>query len=83
ETTAALNTAALDGSVLAGEFISEQQWPIEVKLHGDFRSRRLKNTSEELRHQDAQFRRQLVDACRRFGLIVAGYKRWEPANPTA
>lgn len=73
ETTAALNTAALDGSVLAGEFISEQQWPIEVKLHGDFRSRRLKNTSEELRHQDAQFRRQLVDACRRFGLIVAGY----------
>ncbi|WP_342250887.1 SIR2 family protein [Sphingomonas sp. OTU376] len=73
ETTAALNTAALDGSVLAGEFISEQQWPIEVKLHGDFRSRRLKNTSEELRHQDAQFRRQLVDACRRFGLIIAGY----------
>lgn len=73
ETTGALNSASLDGSVLAGEFISEQQWPIEIKLHGDFRSRRLKNTSEELRHQDAQFRRQLVDACRRFGLIVAGY----------
>lgn len=73
ETTAALNSASLDGTVLAGEFISEQQWPIEIKLHGDFRSRRLKNTGEELRHQDAQFRRQLVDACRRFGLIVAGY----------
>ena len=72
-TTAALNTTSLDGSVLAGELISEQQWPIEIKLHGDFRSRRLKNTSEELRHQDAQFRRQLIDACRRFGLIVAGY----------
>lgn len=73
DTTAALNMASLDGTRLAGEFISEQQWPIEIKLHGDFRSRRLKNTSEELRHQDAQFRRQLVDACRRFGLIVAGY----------
>lgn len=73
ETTAALNSASLDGTRLAGEFISEQQWPIEVKLHGDFRSRRLKNTSEELRHQDAQIRAQLVDACRRFGLIVAGY----------
>lgn len=72
-TTAALNTASLDGAELAGEFISEQQWPIEVKLHGDFRSRRLKNTGEELRHQDARLRRQLVDACRRFGLIVAGY----------
>ena len=73
ETTSALNSASLDGSILAGEFISEQQWPIEVKLHGDFRSRRLKNTSEELRHQDAQFRRQLIDACRRFGLVLAGY----------
>lgn len=73
ETTAALNIASLDRPVLASEFISEQQWPIEVKLHGDFRSRRLKNTSEELRHQDARFRSQLIDACRRFGLIVAGY----------
>jgi NAD-dependent SIR2 family protein deacetylase len=73
KTTAALNIAALDGAQLAGEFISEQQWPIEIKLHGDFRSRRLKNTGEELRHQDAQFRLQLIDACRRFGLIVAGY----------
>lgn len=72
-TTAALSTASLDGTDLAGEFISEQQWPIEVKLHGDFRSRRLKNTSEELRHQDAKFRRQMIDACRRSGLIVAGY----------
>lgn len=73
ETTSALNTASLDGSVLAGEFISEQQWPVEIKLHGDFRSRRLKNTAEELRHQDARFRQQLIDACRRFGLVVAGY----------
>ncbi|MEO1189551.1 MAG: SIR2 family protein, partial [Pseudomonadota bacterium] len=46
QTTAALNSASLDGTSLAGEFISEQQWPIEVKLHGDCRSRRLKNTSE-------------------------------------
>jgi NAD-dependent SIR2 family protein deacetylase len=73
ETTAALNMATLDGATLAGEFISEQQWPIEIKLHGDYRSRRLKNTSEELRHQDAQFRTQFVDGCRRFGLAVAGY----------
>jgi NAD-dependent SIR2 family protein deacetylase len=73
ETTAALNMATLDGAALAGEFISEQQWPIEIKLHGDYRSRRLKNTSEELRHQDAQFRRQFVDGCRRFGLVIAGY----------
>lgn len=73
DTTAALSTASLDGTRLAGELIAAQQWPVQVKLHGDFRSRRLKNTSEELRHQDAAFRRQLIDTCRRSGLVVAGY----------
>jgi hypothetical protein len=42
-------------------------------VHGDFRSRRLKNTSDELRHQDVRLRQILVDSCRRFGLVVAGY----------
>ncbi|MER9760290.1 SIR2 family protein [Mesorhizobium sp. M0138] len=45
----------------------------QIKLHGDFRFRRLKNTPEELRHQDAQLRRVLIDACKSFGLVVAGY----------
>lgn len=49
------------------------RWPVEVKLHGDFRSRRLKNTSDELRHQDVRLRQILVDSCRRVGLVVAGY----------
>ncbi|MFC6627904.1 SIR2 family protein [Sphingomonas yabuuchiae] len=52
---------------------SSAQWPIEVKLHGDFRSRRLKNTPDELRQQDAQLREVLVDSCRRSGLVVGGY----------
>ena len=43
------------------------------KLHGDFRSRRLKNTSDELREQDAKLRQALVTACGRYGLVVAGY----------
>ena len=46
---------------------------MEVKLHGDFRSRRLKNTTDELRQQDATLRQLLVEACGRFGLVVAGY----------
>lgn len=72
-TTGALSVVALDAPELAGQLIGAQKWPITVKLHGDFRSRRLKNTADELRQQDAELRQQLVDACRRFGIVVAGY----------
>lgn len=72
-TTAPLATVDLDRPDLAEQLINEGRWPIEVKIHGDFRSRRLKNTSDELRRQDARLRKVLVDSCRRFGLIVAGY----------
>lgn len=72
-TTGALGVVALDAPDLAVQLINAQKWPIAVKLHGDFRSRRLKNTADELRQQDAALRQQLVDACRRCGLVVAGY----------
>ena len=55
------------------EALNEGRWPLLVKLHGDFRSRQLKNTSEELQAQDAQIRRALVEACKRYGLAVVGY----------
>jgi hypothetical protein len=71
--TGALTTVALDAPDLGIQRAGEGRWPIEVKLHGDFRSRRLKNTGDELRLQDARLRRLLVDCCRRFGLLVAGY----------
>jgi hypothetical protein len=72
-TTGALTSVTLDAPDLAQQVISEGRWPVEVKLHGDFRSRRLKNTSDELRQQDARLRQLLVDVCARFGLVVAGY----------
>ena len=71
--TGALTTGTPDAPDLAAQRIGENRWPVEVKLHGDFRSRRLKNTPDELRLQDARLRRLLVDCCRRFGLVVAGY----------
>ena len=51
-TTGQLTTVGLDAPKLATQSIGEGHWPVEVKLHGDFRSRRLKNTSDELRNQD-------------------------------
>jgi NAD-dependent SIR2 family protein deacetylase len=71
-TTGALTSVALDAPDLAHQVIAEGRWPVEVKLHGDFRSRRLKNTNDELRHQDAKLRQLLVQACGQFGLVVAG-----------
>jgi NAD-dependent SIR2 family protein deacetylase len=73
DSTGPLTTVALDAPDLANEAINAQRWPIEIKLHGDFRSRRLKNTGDELRQQDARLRQVLVDSCRRSGLVVAGY----------
>ena len=71
--TGYLTTVALDGPDLAKQCIDEGRWPVEVKLHGDFRSRRLKNTTDELRLQDERLRKVLVDSCRRLGLVVVGY----------
>ncbi len=71
--TGLLTTVALDSPDLAAQAIGEQRWPVEVKLHGDFRSRRLKNTSDELRQQDSRLRQMFIESCRRFGLVVAGY----------
>lgn len=73
DATGPLTTVALDAPDLAAQCIAEERWPLEVKLHGDFRSRRLKNTGDELRHQDARLRQLLIDSCRRFGLVVVGY----------
>jgi hypothetical protein len=73
EGTGHLTTVSPDASHLAAERINAGRWPIEVKLHGDFRSRRLKNTTDELRMQDAKLRQVLLDCCGRWGLVVIGY----------
>lgn len=53
--------------------VDENRWPVYGKLHGDYHSDALKNTDTELRQQDAEMRRSLVDCCRRQGLAVIGY----------
>ena len=73
ETTGSLTAVDLDNSHLAVEVLNNERWPVEIKLHGDFRSRRLKNTSDELRQQDEILRARLIHSCRQFGLVVVGY----------
>ena len=44
-----------------------------MKLHGDYQSVQLKNTTTELQEQDAALRSVFVGACNRFRMIVLGY----------
>jgi len=53
--------------------LNEANWPLLGKLHGDFQSIALKNTTEELRTQESNLRLAFIESCKRFGLVVAGY----------
>lgn len=68
-----LVSATTDSPQLAMQAINEGRFPLLGKLHGDFRSRKLKNTTDELRAQDAELRHALVESCKRYGLMVIGY----------
>lgn len=72
-TSSSTIVATLDTPKLALQAMNEGRWPLLTKLHGDFQSRALKNTSDELRAQDVELRRALVESCKRFGLAVVGY----------
>jgi hypothetical protein len=72
-TSGRLTVATLETAEIALDALNEGRWPVLGKLHGDFQSRRLKNTTTELLAQDARLRRALVDSCRRFGLVIVGY----------
>jgi len=71
--TTTLNVIQLDSASQATEALNEERWPLLIKLHGDYQSRCLKNTAEELQRQDANMRKALVEASARNGLAVVGY----------
>ncbi|UCE67569.1 MAG: SIR2 family protein [Candidatus Zixiibacteriota bacterium] len=71
--TSDLLIATLDTSAIAIEALAENRWPLLIKLHGDFHSRRLKNIPEELKRHDDNLRDELFKACLKYGLAVSGY----------
>ncbi|MCV2355411.1 SIR2 family protein [Paucibacter sp. B2R-40] len=70
---APLTVAALDGQERASSCLRNSEWPLLVKLHGDYRSLKLKNVEYELKEQAEIFRAVLEQALQRFGLVIAGY----------
>jgi len=70
---AAPTLAAIDNAARAETCLRESEWPLIVKLHGDYQSVELKNTDGELAQQDIQLRLVLTQSLQRFGLVVVGY----------
>src|SRR5262249_51159349 len=70
---ARLGVAALGDAGRAGLALSDDDFPLLIKLHGDFRERELKNLDAELQQQDELLRRAFLDSSRRFGRAVIGY----------
>ena len=78
-----LRVATPDTPKIAVDALYESAGSLVVKLHGDFHSRRLKNTSEELKSQESLLERALIDSCRRHGLAVIGYSGRDESIMTA
>lgn len=65
--------AAIDSADRAMRCLSESDWPLVAKLHGDYQSIAIKNTGSELEQQDIRMRHVLVEVGQRFGMIFVGY----------
>lgn len=63
----------IEGAYAANDAINSEQYPVYCKLHGDFRYQSLKNLADDLKQQNAELSKGFLNACNRFGLIVAGY----------
>lgn len=69
----ALQAFHLEGSTAAVQALNQEEFPLYVKLHGDFRYDSIKNLTADLIEQDRQLAKTLLACASRFGLVVAGY----------
>lgn len=69
-----LNSASIENSLKASQCLREDRYPLYVKLHGDFQSTSLKNTTNELKEQDLDFKQALIDLVgTKYGFSIVGY----------
>lgn len=66
-------TADIEGAENGMRFFQSGKRPIIVKLHGDYFSSKLKNTTDELQSQDKKLRELLSLTLNTKGLCVMGY----------
>lgn len=68
-----LSAYHLEGPYAANDALANENFPIYCKLHGDFRYRSINNLKADLEKQNDELGKCFVNACNRFGLVVAGY----------
>ena len=69
----ALSAYHLEGSVSANIALNNEEYPLYVKLHGDFRYESLKNLPKDLETQNEELSQCFINAANRFGFNVIGY----------
>lgn len=72
-TSGSLAAYHLEGSASAVQAINNEEFPLYLKLHGDFRYDNLKNLSTDLTTQNDDLARCLVIVGSRLGFVVSGY----------
>jgi SIR2-like domain len=68
-----LTVISLEAPEKAHEVFRDDRWPALVKLHGDFKYRKLINTAQEVQTQNDVLGNLLMKQCGRWGLAVVGY----------
>ncbi|MBB3205521.1 hypothetical protein FHS27_001321 [Rhodopirellula rubra] len=71
--TSKLTVASRGSNVDPNRALAESNFPLYVKLHGDFQSQDLNNTEEELLSQDENMMHCMSTATRSRGMVVVGY----------
>lgn len=65
--------ASMDNAHTSLQIYKNEFRPFIAKIHGDYFSEKLKNTTEELQSQDAHLREILFHSCLSNGLAIMGY----------
>lgn len=68
-----LSAYHLEGSHCANDAINNEEFPLYVKLHGDFRYDSIKNLTDDLVKQNSSLAKNFLNASSRYGMIVSGY----------
>lgn len=68
-----LSAYHLEGSAKANDALNNEEFPLYVKLHGDFRYESVKNLAADLKAQNDELSRCLINVANRFGFVAAGY----------
>ncbi|MGA9111690.1 MAG: SIR2 family NAD-dependent protein deacylase [Smithella sp.] len=68
-----LSTFHLEGSYAALNALNKENFPFYAKVHGDFRYKKIKNLTADLRNNDREIQKCFLAASARYGLVLSGY----------